>query len=61
MLAARALGRIGVGVDRSHDYARLAAWRTTDPGELAKALRVERPPVQVDGQPALFDVAEVPG
>jgi DNA modification methylase len=59
MLAARALGRIGVGVDRSHDYARLAAWRTTDPGELAKAMRVERPPVQVDGQPALFDVAEV--
>lgn len=58
-LAARALGRIGMTVDRSMDYCRLAAWRTTDPGELAKAMRVEKPPAQLDGQEALFDLAEV--
>lgn len=37
---------------------RIAAWRTTDPGERAKAMRVARPPVQVDGQAALFDDGE---
>jgi DNA modification methylase len=58
MLAAKALGRTGIGVDRSADYCRLAAWRTTDRGELAKAMRVEKPAVQVAGQTSLFD-AEV--
>jgi hypothetical protein len=58
LLVASALGRIGIGVDRSMDYARIAKWRTTDPGERAKALEVPKPPKQVDGQDALF---EVPG
>ena len=58
-LAARALGRIGITVDRSLDYCRLAQWRTSDPAQLAKAMRVEEPPTQLDGQEALFDVMEV--
>lgn len=58
-LAARALGRIGITVDRSLDYCRLAQWRTSDPAQLAKAMRVEKPPTQLDGQEALFDVMEV--
>ncbi len=50
VLMAHALGRIGIGVDMSADYCRLAQWRTTDPGQLAAALEVEKPPVQVDNQ-----------
>lgn len=57
-LVASALGRTGISVDLSHDYSRLARWRTTDPGERAKALRVDKPPAQVDGQQDLF--AELP-
>ncbi len=53
-LVARALGRHGISVDMSADYCRLAEWRTNDPGQLAKAMRVEKPPVEVDGQAALF-------
>jgi DNA modification methylase len=53
-LVASALGRTGISVDLSHDYCRLARWRTTDPGERAKALRVEKPPVQIVGQGDLF-------
>lgn len=56
-LAARALGRIGITVDRSGDYCRLAAWRTTDPGQLAKAMRVEKPAPVPDGQSSLFELA----
>lgn len=59
MLAAKALGRVGIGVDRSADYCRLAQWRTTDPAGLAKAMRVSPPPKQLDGQGTLFDLAEV--
>jgi hypothetical protein len=48
-LVAKALGRIGVSVDMSADYCRLAEWRTTDPGQLAAALQVEKPePVHPD-------------
>lgn len=54
-LVARALGRHGISVDRSADYCRLAAWRTTDPGQLAAALEVPKPPVQIDGQTDLFE------
>jgi DNA modification methylase len=51
---ASALGRIGISVDLSHDYSRLAQWRTTDPATRAK-IRGERPPVkQADGQEELF-------
>jgi len=53
-LVAHMLGRVGVSVDRSADYSRIAAWRTTDPAERAKALQVPKPPPVSDGQEALF-------
>lgn len=53
-LVAKALGRHGITSDRSADYCRLAKWRTTDPGQLAKAMRVTKPPAQLDGQGDLF-------
>lgn len=56
-LVASTLGRIGVSVDLSADYCRLARWRTTDPAERARAMRVDKPPVQVDGQLSLLDGA----
>lgn len=49
-LVAAALGRVGLTVDRSHDYSRLAQWRTADPDQIARALQVPAPPRQVDGQ-----------
>ncbi len=55
MLVASAYGRIGIGVDRSADYCRLAKWRTADPGERARALEVPKPPKQLDGQGELFE------
>ncbi|HET6503709.1 MAG TPA: site-specific DNA-methyltransferase [Amycolatopsis sp.] len=55
-LVAKALGRHGISVDRSADYCRLAQWRTTDPAQLAKAMRVEKPPVQMDGQLDLLNL-----
>ena len=56
-LVAHALGRHGISVDMSADYGRLAQWRTTDPDQLAKAMRVEKPPKQLDGQADLFEAA----
>lgn len=56
-LVAKAHGRHGISIDRSADYCRLAAWRTTDPAQLAKALRVPPPPPQADGQLDLFTAA----
>lgn len=53
-LVASALGRTGISVDLSHDYSRLARWRTTDPGQRASAMQVDKPPTQVDGQADLF-------
>jgi DNA modification methylase len=53
-LVAHVMGRHGISVDLSADYCRLAAWRTTDPGQLAQAAQVEKPPVQVAGQATLF-------
>jgi hypothetical protein len=53
-LCASVLGRIGITVDLSFDYARLALWRTQDAGQRARAMRVEKPPVQLDGQQDLF-------
>ena len=48
-LVAHALGRHGISNDMSADYCRLAKWRTTDPGQLAAALQVEKPePVHPD-------------
>lgn len=54
-LVADVLGRTGVTVDRSADYCRLARWRTSDPGERARALGVPKPPPVPDGQGSLFD------
>jgi DNA modification methylase len=48
-LAAKAAGRTGITIDMSADYCRLAEWRTTDPGQLASALQVDKPaPVAPD-------------
>jgi hypothetical protein len=47
-------GRLGVSIDRSADYTRLARWRTHDPGERAKAMQVPKPPPVTDGQDTLF-------
>lgn len=58
-LVASTLGRIGITVDRSADYCRLAAWRTSDPGERARAAQVPKPPPVPLGQPALFSLGEV--
>ena len=54
-LVASVLGRHGVGVDMSEDYCRLAAWRTTDPKQRARAARKPwTPPAeQLPGQEAL--------
>jgi DNA modification methylase len=52
-LVASTLSRIGVSADLSYDYSRLAQWRTADPGERAKALRVAKPPAQASGQEPL--------
>lgn len=53
-LLATVLGRHGISVDRSADYCRLASWRTTDPGERARAIGVPKPPPVMDGQGDLF-------
>lgn len=58
-LVASVLGRRGVSVDRSADYCRIAQWRTTDRNEIARAMQVSKPPVEVVGQSSLFD-EEVP-
>jgi site-specific DNA-methyltransferase (cytosine-N4-specific) len=58
-LVADALGRQGVTVDRSADYCRIARWRTTDPGQRAKALGVDKPPVELPGQASLLDLVGV--
>ena len=55
-LVAKALGRHGISLDMSADYCRLATWRTTDEGEYARALQVEKPAKQVDGQLSLLEV-----
>jgi DNA modification methylase len=55
-LVADVLGRRGISVDMSADYCRLAAWRTTDPGQRAAAMQVEKPALQLAGQDALFAV-----
>jgi hypothetical protein len=57
-LVADVLGRIGITVDRSADYCRLARWRTTDPAERARALGVPKPPPVPEGQRSLFDEIE---
>jgi hypothetical protein len=55
-LVAHALGRHGISIDLSADYCRLARWRTSDPGEIARAKKQPKPkPVIVpNGQEVLF-------
>jgi hypothetical protein len=53
-LVASALGRIGISVDLSHDYGRLAQWRTQSSTEKARVLKVSKPPVEMVGQDELF-------
>ena len=60
LLAAKALGRRVVGVDLSRDYCRLAQWRCTDPGELAKAMQVEKPAPPPEGMDSLLDMLGMP-
>jgi DNA modification methylase len=60
-LVAKALGRDGISVDMSADYCRLAQWRTNDPGELANAMRVDKPLKQIDGQVSMFDLLDFEG
>jgi len=55
---ARALGRIGLSVDLSMDYCRLAQWRIHDPATRAKVLRVEKPKPQIAGQASLLEELE---
>lgn len=55
-LVADVLGRTGISIDASADYCRIARWRTTDPGERARALGVPKPPVELPGQQALFEL-----
>lgn len=58
-LVASAYGRAGISVDRSADYCRIAQWRTTDPGERARALGVAKPPPVTDDQIDLFGMGEI--
>jgi DNA modification methylase len=43
-LVASVHGRVGISVDLSEDYCRLARWRVADAGERARALDVPKPP-----------------
>jgi len=52
-LVASVLDRHGIAVDLSADYCRLARWRTNDPAQLAKAMRVDKPPVIAEAQLSL--------
>ena len=53
-LVADVFGRTGLTFDLSGDYCRLARWRTTDPGERARAMQVPKPPPVIDGQLDMF-------
>jgi site-specific DNA-methyltransferase (cytosine-N4-specific) len=63
MLVASVHGRVGIGVDLSADYCRLAQWRTTDEKQRAKAAGVKpKPAKKPKPQPVAEVVAlEVPG
>src|SRR5258705_145304 len=42
-MVAWVLGRVGISVDASADYCRLAQWRTGDPKQLERAARIPKP------------------
>ena len=58
-LVADVHGRTGISVDLSHDYSRVAVWRTTDEKQRAKAAKakppVAAPIVELPCTPSLFD------
>lgn len=54
-LVADVLGRDAIHVDLSADYCRLAEWRTTDPGERARAMQVQKPETVIEGQMDLLE------
>lgn len=54
-LVAEALGRVGISVELSAGYNSIAQWRTTDPGERARALGLPKPPPVHPGQDSLFE------
>ena len=58
-LVASVFGRTGVSVDRSADYCRLAAWRTADPGQRAKAAGKPKPKPAPQAGGTLFDTGDV--
>jgi len=54
-LVASVHGRTGIAIDKSADYCRIARWRTSDPGQRARAIGKPKPkPVQQAGD-SLFD------
>jgi hypothetical protein len=55
-LMAKALGRQAHHVDLSRDYCKLAKWRVTDPGEMARAMQVEKPPEAPSDMDSLLDL-----
>jgi len=55
-LVATTHGRIGIGVDLSADYCRLARWRVRDPGERARARDMPKPPPIPPGMEPLFEM-----
>lgn len=59
-LVASALGRHGISNDLSRDYLRIAAWRTSDPKQIAKAKREPFTPSQerIDGQLDILSMLE---
>jgi hypothetical protein len=59
-LVASTYGRIGVTVDLSADYCRLARWRVQDPGERARARAMPKPPPIPDGMEPLFTMDGAP-
>lgn len=54
-LVATTLGRVGISIDMSGDYCRLAQWRTTDPDQRAKAMQADAPEKVSDAQLSLLD------
>jgi hypothetical protein len=60
-LIAKAFGRRGISVDMSADYCRLATWRTNDPDQIARAMEVDKPAKQADGQLSMLDLLDDQG
>jgi hypothetical protein len=54
-LVADVLGYTGITMDMSADYCEvIAPWRINDPGERARAMRIPKPPKQMDDQGDIF-------